>query len=155
MKVQTRVAPADLFNPLLDLSSLPPSVTSDQEEIEENKVCTKVLPTSPFSFPLFSAEIGHDPQPSAMFENTKIESVVEPQNGNFISDSAWTPIATTTNPGTSRQKQPKPMKYKPWTAEWQKEINKKLYPTKKTKTKKTTKKKSNYITFSSQGLHSS
>ena len=145
MKVQNRDAPANLFTPSSDLSSLPPSVSSDQGEIEETEVRAKVSPTSPLSFPLFSAEIGHDPQASATFEN----SVIEPQNGNQINNAAWTPIATTTEPKRSRQKPPKPVKYKPWTREWQEEINKKLYPPKKTKNTKTTKKKSNSNSLSS------
>ena len=47
------------------------------------------------------------------------------------------------------------MKYRPWTAEWQAEINNKLYPTKKAKNKKTTKKKIKYFFFSSPSVHSS
>ena len=76
--MQNRDAPTDLFTPSSDLSYLPPSVSSDQGEIEENEVRSKVPPTSHLSFPLFSAEIRHDPQPSGTFEKDEIRRVKKP-----------------------------------------------------------------------------
>ena len=132
-----------------ELTPIPSPLPSDQEEVDQLEVGRKFFLLLLFSFPQTFIEIGQNPQSSAEIENKEDTSVVKPQKGNRINKSKWTPIATTTDPKPHRQKFPKPVKYEPWTPEWQGELHKKLYPPKKTKNTKTTKKKSNSNSLSS------
>ena len=143
MKVQNSDTRADTPPPSSDLTPIVSPIPSDQDELEEIDVRSKVSPESQLSFPILCVEFEPIPQSSPAFEHNKRPTVKERQNGNWINNSSWTPIATTSQFEPSRRKQPKPVKYKPWTKELQAEINKKLYPPKKIKKSNKREKKSN------------